>query len=95
MFVVLGTKLVRSKKREEIGAIISASERDYGPDLNSVIIRYETISRDFYETLACRSVFSSSSARDVLGWIPTTSFSDGIGRTLEWGTWANLVEQHN
>jgi UDP-glucose 4-epimerase len=41
-----------------------------------------------------RIYLDASRARQVLGWAPQVSFSDGLARTVEWSRHNQLPEKH-
>lgn len=88
--VVLGSKIVRGAKRKRMEEALVLTDKPPSLNMQMRLAKYETMSRNLYENLTCRTVFSSSLAKSSLGWKPRTSFVEGSRRSLQWAKWAGL-----
>jgi predicted dehydrogenase/nucleoside-diphosphate-sugar epimerase len=90
LVVAVGAKLIRGERRKRIESQLALPLELASPD-PKILLRYETIDRPLSEVFTCKTVFSASRARNTLGFEPSTSFSEGMRKTLEWIKWAYLV----
>jgi len=87
---VVGSKLVRGARRREIEESLTSTD-DSPSNMRKILTQYETISSAFYENLTSHTTFSAALAKSTLGWVPKTSFTDGIRKTMIWAEWAGLI----
>jgi nucleoside-diphosphate-sugar epimerase len=93
LVVQIGLLLLKGRRRVEVESSITSVRKIQKPN-PKILSKYEVLPKQVYSVLACKAVFSSAKARNLIGFT-STPFKNGIRSTLEWAKWANYSNMNS